>query len=245
MITLSIVSHGQGEMIRQLLSDLDCFVKASQQLQIIITCNIPEQVTFNSNVHSLEVVANKQPKGFGANHNHAFELAKGNWFCVLNPDIRITQDPFAELVSALQKNAASLVSPKIVNSFGEREDNVRYFPTLLNTISRIVGFQNAVFPQPSTDKAYCADWVGGMFMFFDSVCFKSVGGFDEGFFLYYEDADICTRLWQQKRKVLVAPSVIAIHDAQRTSHRNFKYLLWHLKSMLRYFYKHLFRYPTR
>jgi N-acetylglucosaminyl-diphospho-decaprenol L-rhamnosyltransferase len=79
------------------------------------------------------------------------------------------------------------------------------------------------------------DWVGGMFMFFPSAVYKQVNGFDERYFLYYEDVDLCARLTNLGFKVVFCPASKVIHLAQRTSHKSIKYLRWHLSSMLRFF----------
>jgi hypothetical protein len=85
------------------------------------------------------------------------------------------------------------------------------------------------------------DWIAGMFMLFPAAVFAKLGGFDEAYFLYYEDVDLCSRLRAQGREVLVSSGVSVIHDARRASHRNPKYLRWHLSSMLRFFLHHFFR----
>jgi N-acetylglucosaminyl-diphospho-decaprenol L-rhamnosyltransferase len=79
------------------------------------------------------------------------------------------------------------------------------------------------------------DWVAGMFMLFRSEAFRRVGGFDERYFLYYEDADICRRLRRIGHDVKLETGARATHAARRESHRNARYLSWHLASMLRFF----------
>ena len=59
-----------------------------------------------------------------------------------------------------------------------------------------------------------------MFMLVRSADYMAVGGFDEGFFLYYEDVDICARLWRSGRKVVICPEAIVVHDARRASRYN-------------------------
>ena len=81
------------------------------------------------------------------------------------------------------------------------------------------------------------DWVAGMFMVLRSETFRAAGGFDEGYFLYYEDVDLCWRLQRSGLRAALLPTVRAIHDARRSSHRKLRYLLWHGKSMLRFFAK--------
>ena len=74
------------------------------------------------------------------------------------------------------------------------------------------------------------DWVGGMFMLFSREMFSAIRGFDERYFLYYEDVDLCARLTLRGYKVCLTPKSKVIHQAQRTSHRNLRYLRWHLSA---------------
>jgi hypothetical protein len=61
-----------------------------------------------------------------------------------------------------------------------------------------------------------------------------VGGFDERFYMYYEDVDICRRLWGQGWSIVLQPAAVVIHDAQRASHRRLRHMRWHAASALRY-----------
>jgi GT2 family glycosyltransferase len=89
------------------------------------------------------------------------------------------------------------------------------------------------------DVPFAVDWAAGMFLLFDSAAYRSVGGFDERYFMYLEDADICHRLWAKGRRVIAAPSVSVVHDAQRASRRSLKHMRWHGASMARFlFFSH-------
>jgi GT2 family glycosyltransferase len=81
---------------------------------------------------------------------------------------------------------------------------------------------------------FSPDWIAGMFMLFRSELFREVGGFDERYFLYYEDVDLCFRLRQHGYEVILVPDARAVHFAQRQSHRNLRYLLWHVRSLVRF-----------
>ena len=85
------------------------------------------------------------------------------------------------------------------------------------------------------------DWVAGMFMVFRRETFAAVGGFDERYFLYYEDVDLCTRLALAGKRVVYCPAVEAIHDARRERHRSPQYFRYHVASMLRFFCSAPFR----
>jgi GT2 family glycosyltransferase len=73
-----------------------------------------------------------------------------------------------------------------------------------------------------------------MFVMFRREAFDAVRGFDERYFMYFEDADICRRLWSRGLKVLYVPAATVVHDARRRSHRDPQHLRWHLRSALRF-----------
>jgi N-acetylglucosaminyl-diphospho-decaprenol L-rhamnosyltransferase len=244
MITISIISHEQGYLVYRLLKDISD-IESCDSVEVILTINVPETLPFSEGDFSFPLLINysSTAKGFGANHNAAFQQAKGDLFCVLNPDVRINEDPFPRLVNLAKRTGASLVAPAVYSSEGHIEDSIRYFPTLGSIIKKLFLEDHRHYAFTSQSGPFWADWVGGMFMLFESKAFKTVGGFDESFFLYYEDVDICARLWNRGCNVLACPEVRIIHDAQRTSHRSARYLKWHIASLLRYLSKHSGRLP--
>lgn len=244
LITLSVVSHKQGELVRVLLEDISRL--KIQGLRVVVTLNLPEDLAWHPDdyVFPVEVLHNNQPCGFGANHNAAFKCCVTPYFCVINPDIRLEANPFPALLSCLGSTDSAVIVPAVLNLQGGLEDSVRYFPTLLGLVAKALKINNGGYSFRLGAQPFVADWVGGMFMLFRAADFAAVGGFDEGFFLYYEDVDICARIWEAGRKVVVCPQASVVHDARHTSHTNLRYLRWHLSSMGRYFCKYLFRLPA-
>jgi len=216
-----------------------------QSFEVLLTLNIPEVLPFDDDTFSfpLRVISNASPQGFGANHNAAFRQATGGWFCVMNPDIRLPNDPFSYLIAEIERLNGAVIAPTTRASLGHCEDSIRHFPTALALASKAFGIDDGRYDYAPGDATFSADWVGGMFMLFQTDAFRRVGGFDEGFFLYYEDVDICARLWKMGGKVLACPGATVIHDAQRTSRRQLRYMRWHASSMARYFAKHWLRLP--
>lgn len=233
-IVISVVSHGQGALVRELLEDLAAHCKAD--IHVVLTLNIPEKILDDVNGYAfpIEVIQNEQPKGFGANHNEAFRRLSGEYFCVVNPDIRLNDDPFEKLVACLLESGSSLAAPVVVNPHGGIEDSVRRFPTPFRIAGKALGLGRNSDYAPSS-RPFSPDWVAGMFMLFQSAAFQELGGFDERFFLYYEDVDICARLRLAGRDIVACPWVRVIHAARRESHRNFQYLTWHVASISRFF----------
>lgn len=244
MISISVVSHGQGNLVGRVLADLAGFVDAVR-FEVILTKNIPERLPFpvDDFPYPMKIVENASPKGFGANHNAAFRLAEGKWFCVMNPDIRLPENPFALLIEEIDRQHAAVIAPAVLSPAGQLEDSIRRFPTPFSLARKLFGRGDGRYAFAVGDETFPADWVGGMFMLFRAEDYQRVGGFDEGFFLYYEDVDICTRLWQVRHRVLACPKVQVIHDARRASRRDFRYMRWHAGSMARYLGKHWLRLP--
>jgi N-acetylglucosaminyl-diphospho-decaprenol L-rhamnosyltransferase len=235
-ISISIVSHTQIALVKPLLLDLNRYCETSS-VEVILTLNIPESLPFNLDDFSYPIVllVNSVPKGFGANHNTAFAHARGRYFCVLNPDIRISSNPFDELLANFTDHSIGVAAPLVMDGEGQVEDSARNFPTPLTILCKALGYCNGN-DYVIGEEPFYPDWVGGMCMLFSRASFQRLGGFDERFFLYYEDVDICARSWLLGLKVMVNPQSKITHYAQRTSRYRLKYLGWHLKSMIRFFF---------
>lgn len=246
MISISIVSHGQGNLVQAALADLD-HLAGQSGLEVILTLNIPERLDYAVETfpYSVRLVENTIPKGFGANHNAAFDRASGEWFCVMNPDIRLPDNPFPKLLEALEQQISAVAAPAVLSPSGQVEDSIRRFPTPFSLLGKLLDRDDGRYRFSVGDEAFPADWVGGMFMLFRAEDFRRIGGFDEGYFLYYEDVDICARLWKAGHQVLACPRAQVVHDARRASRRNLKYMRWHITSMGRYLIKHWLRLPNR
>lgn len=230
MITVSIISHRHGPMVGLLLKKLLQFPFVNQ---IILTLNLPENLEIEESDY-YQIIRNPSPIGFGENHNNAFKFSTQPFFCVLNPDIEFIDDPFAELVKCLQNTNNALSAPLIISSDNSIEDSARYFPNFKNLFKKLFFSYDGRWPIEFNKSLNYPDWVAGMFMLFPSSLYKQIGGFDENYFLYYEDVDICRRIRKQGYQVTLCTQVKVIHNAQRKSRKNIKFMFWHLKSLLRY-----------
>lgn len=234
-LSISIVSHGQGALMADLLQDLQ--QPLDVDFELLITLNIPEDEGFLTPMlrsgRSVRVIRNPTPKGFGANHNAAFLHARGDCFAVVNPDVRLVDGHLQALLSLAQQPATGVCAPCAFFSSGAPAPIARRFPTAMSLFRKLLrrGHQAdyATFHAPAV-----VDWVSGMFMVFPHAAFEAVGGFDERYFMYYEDADLCRRLGQAGLSCRVQPACRIVHDGQYASRRNLRHLYWHLSSALRF-----------
>lgn len=240
-ISISVVSHAQSHLIENLLHDINVHCQKSS-FELILTLNIGEVLPFDVHRFSfpIKVLRNLNPQGFAANHNQAFAYAAGRFFCVMNPDIRIASNPFPGLIGCLHSASVGVVAPLVLSESGIMEDSARRFPTPIKILCKAFGGCKGGDYALSNEPIF-PDWVGGMFMLFPEDIFAKLGGFDERFFLYYEDVDLCARLYLLGYDVVLCPDAKVTHHAHRSSHRSVRYLSWHLASMMRFFCSGVFR----
>jgi N-acetylglucosaminyl-diphospho-decaprenol L-rhamnosyltransferase len=226
----SIVSHGHGAEVFQLISTLDalCFETVRH---VVLTINIPEPdllglINAGDWKFRLSVIQNSEPKGFGANHNSAFLKCDCKYFCVLNPDIILGGNPFPALISQFGDERVGCSFPVQLAESGELQDYARKRPSPLALLSRYAG-SGMRHKTPSRP-----EWVNGAFMVFPAGIFQKLSGFDERYFMYCEDVDICLRL-QNEGYRLGQSAVTVTHPAHRNSRVNFRHLAWHMASLLR------------
>lgn len=231
-VTISIVSHGQGAMVADLLGDISSSIDV--EYEVILTLNIEENETFLAPFPCMpiKVLRNSSPKGFGHNHNDAFKHARGRCFAVVNPDIRAVPMRLSPLVAMLDDYGIGCCAPLVCSPSGGIEDSFRMFPTVTQLLKRkIFGFKSEYRIGSSPMRV---DWVAGMFMLFRRETYRMIGGFDQRYFMYLEDADICRRIKLRGLETVVTPCVTVVHHAQRASARDFKHFKWHLHSVLRF-----------
>lgn len=223
-VTLSIVSHGQLALVLPLLEQLDRHSRGSIA-KVVLTLNIPETDLTAGRPwgFAIERIENAAPLGFGANHNQAFARCDTPWFLVLNPDIRFDSDVLAPMLAQAAPDAG-LMTPRILESGRPVPEPHR----ALLTPFEILGRKKPGYQPPAVPA-----WIPGLFMLFRSQAYRQIGGFDERFFMYGEDFDICARTRLAGWKLQVAEDLRARHDAQRASHRSKKYLYWHVTSLLK------------
>ncbi|MBU3607772.1 glycosyltransferase family 2 protein [Polynucleobacter nymphae] len=239
LVTVSIISHGHGSMVELLIPLL---LNCKEVHKIILIKNIPEFLSL-ADSDRLQIITNTTPKGFGQNHNLAFSLNTDEFFCIVNPDIFFDENPFPGLISVLKLTGSAAAAPLIISPSGYVEDSVRYFPTITSLIYKLFLNRRGEYRIDSAATSLFPEWVGGMFIVFKSKYFRKIKGFDESYFLYYEDVDICTRLWKEGFKVVVNPEINVTHFAQRKSHKNLKFMIWHMTSMVRYVLRYTGRLP--
>ena len=227
-VVVSVVSHGHGSTVQPLLYALAEGVQlaASSVRRVVLTLNLPEpepEPPPGGWPFLLQIVRNSLPLGFGANHNRALAAADEPFVCVLNPDVVLTGgDPFAALVQAAAAPGAGCAYPVQVNAQGQLQDSERELPTPQALLRR----------HALGRRELRVDWVNAACLVLPQPVWQAVGGFDEYYFMYCEDVDLCLRVRLAGLALVQAPVQIE-HSGQRASHQRWVHFRWHVRSLLR------------
>jgi GT2 family glycosyltransferase len=193
----------------------------------------------------------RENPGFGAGVNHAArKAAGGSHLLLLNPDCELVRPIVAPLRKVLEAHPdAGIVGGLVRDPVGGVQASARRFPNVTTAIAGRTSWLSRVAPAnpltrwnlttfPSAGIVR-VDWVSGAFMLVRREAFDAVGGFDEGFFLYWEDADFCRRAAAAGWNTLYAPVEEVVHYTAGTSRFAPIRSLWAFhQSALRYYWKH-------
>jgi N-acetylglucosaminyl-diphospho-decaprenol L-rhamnosyltransferase len=222
-VTVSVVSHGHWDHIEPLLRQLSTWCGPSIE-RVILTLNVAERVRIEEGLaFPVEIIRNARPRGFGANHNTAFARTVTPWFLVLNPDLRIDGDVLGPLLEQAEESVG-LMAPRVQEPGSTEPEPYRTLVTPSELIRR---------RRPGHEPPERPSWIAGMFMLLRASAYREVRGFDERFFMYCEDVDLCVRLQVAGWKLQVATDLAVHHEAQRDSHSSPRALAWHLASFLK------------
>lgn len=183
--------------------------------------------------------------GYGAAANLGVAGTRGEFIFVCNPDLVVEPGAMEHLGRSLDDRPdAAVAGPQLLEPDGSVYPSGRSFPSLGDSLGH--GFVGLFWrDNPWTrryrligddqQKARDADWVSGAGFLVRRSAFQSVGGFDEAYFMYVEDVDLCWRLHRAGWGVLYEPSARVVHEQGRsTSRRPYRMLVAHHRSILRF-----------
>ena len=225
-LSVIIVSYNVKDYLKQCIrsiyrSDLD-----ANLFEIIIIDNDSHDGTvkeIKDNFDDIIIKKNKKNYGFSKAVNSGLKIAKGEFVCILNPDIIIQEDTFSTLINFCeQKKNIGCVGPKILNVDGTIQHSCkRSFPTPFNAIPRLFSLDK-IFPNSKLfgkynltyldiNKHHKIDVISGACMFLPKKIINSVGFFDEKFFMFGEDIDYCRRIKELGYDIFYNPDTEIIH----------------------------------
>lgn len=195
------------------------------------------------------VICREENGGFGKGHNTVIPLTDSDYHFVLNPDIQVKDDVLQKICDWMDANPdVVMATPQLYFPDGGVQNLPRRVPNFMGLLARQlpnVGFmqrfdRHYTMQDEDLTKPQDIQFCTGSFFCMRTDVFKKMGGFDESYFMYVEDADI-TRKAMEYGRVCLLPQFSAIHAWHRNPTRDAHHFTMQLRSMLHYWSKWGFR----
>ena len=245
-ITASIVLYNQN--INVLKKTVTSFLNTPFKKKLFLIDNSKNnQVKDILKSNEIEYVFMGKNIGFGKAHNLILNKIQSDFHLILNPDVAFSPDIISALMNQLLQNKeVSFITPKVIYPDKSLQYVCRKHPTLFNFINRNLKIFKRLalknqYSNSDLNKPFYPDFIHGCFMLFKTEDFKILNGFDERYFLYMEDADLCRKIDRSGKKIMYFPEVNIIHQHQKGSFKSLKLFFYHISSAIKYFLKWGFR----
>lgn len=204
----------------------------------------------------VNVVTGHGNVGFSAGNNLAIRQAKGEYVMLVNPDMTIFPDEIEKLVGYGDANPTiGFVVPKLLNPNGTIQTNVNRFPSILIPVYRRTILGRTSVGQRAVDRYFMkdvdltrpidVDGAIGAAILLRRRALDEIGHFDEGYWMYFEDIDLCRRAWEKGWRVTYFPDIKIVHYHQRESRVKWPWQALthrpsraHIASAVHYFWKY-------
>lgn len=197
----------QVTVITVTFNSAHCVASLAQQLaeyrHVIIVDNGSDDATsehIRSRLPFAKLIENTRNQGFGAANNQALNLVTTDWALLLNPDCVATAGAIERLVTTgMDFPGAAIIAPHLIRRDGSIEVSYRWPHT------------KWISSGARTEAPCCVGFVCGAVMLLNMEVMREIGFFDENFFLYYEDEDLCQRVFNAKKEIILVPDIAITH----------------------------------
>ncbi|MDP2656213.1 MAG: glycosyltransferase [bacterium] len=218
-LSIVIASWNVREHLRYCLASLFAY-PSKESLEVIVVDNASSDGSVDmvrQEFPQVNLIANEENKGFSTANNQGIRHAKGEYILVLNDDTQIKSETLDALIAYLDTHPdVGVVGPKILNPDGSIQPSVRRLPTfwsqLLFVFSKLAIVQRYFWHDFDYEKEQEVPQIMGACMMIRASVLEKVGLFDEKFFVWFEEVDLCARIKESDNRVMYTPSAEIIHE---------------------------------
>jgi GT2 family glycosyltransferase len=255
-LTIGIVNYNTKDDLKECLTSINENAKGLEYSIIVVDNNSTDGSqefikSLNGKTFSF-IILNKENKGFGSACNQIAKKTRTPYLLFLNPDVLVTKGSIERLDSFMKEHPeVVLATGKLLNLNGTLQLSCRRFPTILRALFGRASLSRKLFPDNPITRNYMLteldynsiqypDWIRGAVMMVRTKLFSEVRGFDEQFFLYLEDTDLCLRFRKKGYEIAYVPDAVFYHKlGGSTKKKALETQLIHNISMFYYIEKNL------
>lgn len=228
LLSVIVLSYNTKDLTKRcLLSVIDNYEEDIDKgkIELILADNgsgdeTVEEIRRSKFLEKIKIVENGKNYGFGKGNNLASKKAEGKYILFLNSDTFSKDKGFLKMALFLEKNQkAGILGGKLENRDGSKQLSAGKFYTPLNLFFSLLGLESFVRSAP--DKISRVDWVSGACFMIRKELFEKLKGFDENFFMYVEDMELCYRVKKEGFLTYFYPDIILEHREAGSSNRQF------------------------
>lgn len=251
-LVISIVNYNTKKLLHQCLQSIfSSSTGLKYQVYVVDNHSLDESSKMLESLFpQVFLIRNDQNRGFAQSNNQIIRMTSSKYILILNPDIIVTAESIHPMVNFMDQHPEiGILGCKLFNPDHSIQFSCRRYPNLFIIFLRGL-YGDSLFPYANIFRRYLmaewdhssiaeVDWVIGSCMMLRREALEEVGLFDEGFFMYYEDVDLCLRMWKDW-KVYYYPDSYMIHHHLQESHkvRAVRQRWIHIASAYRFFKKH-------
>jgi GT2 family glycosyltransferase len=246
-ITCSIVVY--KEDLEDLFRTIESFLSVKIKKHIYLIDNTKSnfyKYVFNDN--HITYVPNNYNSGFGSGHNLILNKIENisKYHLILNPDVYFKENVIRNLIYRLNDDVdIAMIAPKVLFPNDKHQYSCRRYPSLTELLVRRFYLKNifkktiqkGIYTDRNLNQSFNPDYLTGCFHLYKTEDFIKLEGFDERYFLYMEDVDICKKIDKLGKKKLYYPKVEITHVLKQGSAKSTKLFFVHTLSAIKYFLK--------
>lgn len=215
-VSILIVNYNGGQAILDCLGSLQLYASSVPHEIIVVdnasTDSSPLQIA--SQFPTVSLVRSPQNRGFGAANNMGAAIAQGEYLLLLNPDTQLTQDILPTLIEILNSDRQlAIVGPQLRHPDGSLQISTSPAISLRGEFQALKRLKTATSEQidQQFSQSHFVDIVVGAALCIRRQTFEKLQGFDEAYFMYFEESDLCQRAQNEGWKILYTPAISLIH----------------------------------
>lgn len=237
-VSIIILSYNTEELTKRCLTAVFAHLKKGT-FEVIVVDNNSADGSVNmikNDFPQVRLMANDKNIGFAAGCNLGAKDAVGQYLLFLNSDIELEKDILPDLLTVFEKHSeAGVVGCQLVHTDGSPQRSYGEFYALGSVFRLLFGGEKAELKRFTATGVQKVDWVSGGCLVIKKDLFEAIEGFDDNFFMYIEDMELCYRVREKGSAVYFSPEIHVKHVGQGSSNKTFAIV--QIYKGLQYFYK--------